>query len=232
MYVRAAVYAVRWNVRVASSGSTVRSCPSIPPTRAFTATRRLNWAALARSPRVTGRLIARCRVGSGKGQDELLQRLGVHRVGSVRVGQALLETAGDDGEAGPVEGAVDGGELGHDVLAVAALLDHPQHAAELALGAAQTVEDRGHLVRVELDHRCSSGPSCRGVGCGSSGQPRASPGWGPALGCNIPVGVSTRRAAVVILPSCDIPHGVCHSRPVPSWGMVRFTTGVGDAEIP
>src|SRR6476469_9910963 len=153
MYVRAAVYAVRWNVRVASSGSTVRSCPSIPPTRAFTATRRLNWAALARSPRVTGRLTARCRVGSGKGQEELLQGLGVHRVGAVRVGQALLETAGDDGEAGPVEGAVHGGELGHDVLAVAALLDHPQHAAELALGAAQTVEDGGHLVRVELDHR-------------------------------------------------------------------------------
>ena len=40
---------------MASSGSTVRSCPSIPPTRALTATSSVNWAALARSPRVTGR---------------------------------------------------------------------------------------------------------------------------------------------------------------------------------
>ena len=34
----------------ASSGSTVRSWPSMPPTRALTATSRLNWARLARSP--------------------------------------------------------------------------------------------------------------------------------------------------------------------------------------
>ena len=55
---------------------------------------------------------------------------------------ALLETAGDDAEAGLVQGAGDGGELGDDVLAVAALLEHPDHARDLSLGAAQP-GDRG-----------------------------------------------------------------------------------------
>ena len=40
----------------ASSGSTVRSCPIMPPTRAFTPTSSENWARLARSPRRTGSL--------------------------------------------------------------------------------------------------------------------------------------------------------------------------------
>src|SRR5438105_3403904 len=44
MKVSAAVTAVRWNTGVASSGRTVRSCPSMPPTSALTPTRRLNWA--------------------------------------------------------------------------------------------------------------------------------------------------------------------------------------------
>src|SRR6266705_3154647 len=51
MKVRAAVTAVRWNTCVASSDSSVRSCPTMPPTSALTPTRRLNWARLARSPR-------------------------------------------------------------------------------------------------------------------------------------------------------------------------------------
>jgi hypothetical protein len=37
-----AVTAASPNVRVASSGRIVRSCPTMPPTRAFTPTRRLN----------------------------------------------------------------------------------------------------------------------------------------------------------------------------------------------
>src|SRR2546428_319260 len=55
MKVRAAVTAVRWNTCVASSGRTVRSCPSMPPTSALTPTRRLNWARFARSPSAMAR---------------------------------------------------------------------------------------------------------------------------------------------------------------------------------
>ncbi len=54
----------------------------------------------------------------------------------VAFGEALLQAGGDDGEAGPVQRAGDGGELGDDVLAVASLLEHPQHAVELARGRA------------------------------------------------------------------------------------------------
>ena len=67
----AAVYAARWKVRVASSGSTVRSWPSIPPTRALTATSSANWAALARSPRISGRP---CATGRGGGTDAVMRR--------------------------------------------------------------------------------------------------------------------------------------------------------------
>src|SRR5438445_6918572 len=55
MKVSAAVTAVRWKTYVASSGRTVRSCPSMPPTRALTPTRRLNWARFARSPSAIAR---------------------------------------------------------------------------------------------------------------------------------------------------------------------------------
>ena len=50
MNVSVAVNAVRWNVRVASSGSTVRSWPIIPPTSALTPTRSENCARFSRSP--------------------------------------------------------------------------------------------------------------------------------------------------------------------------------------
>src|SRR5450759_3793976 len=50
MYTSAAVYAGTWKVWSASRGRTVRSCPSMPPTRALTATSRVNWAALTRRP--------------------------------------------------------------------------------------------------------------------------------------------------------------------------------------
>src|SRR5438067_3871887 len=50
MNVSALVNAARWKVRAASSGTTVRSWPRVPPTSALTATSRQNWARLARSP--------------------------------------------------------------------------------------------------------------------------------------------------------------------------------------
>jgi hypothetical protein len=50
MKVRTAVNASRWKIRLAISGRTVRSCPTIPPTRAFTPTRSENWARFARRP--------------------------------------------------------------------------------------------------------------------------------------------------------------------------------------
>ena len=61
--------------------------------------------------------------------------------------EALLQAAGDDGEAGPVERLGDRGELGDDVLAVAPLLEQAEHAGQLALGALDAVDDRRHLGR-------------------------------------------------------------------------------------
>src|SRR6185503_3158575 len=69
--------------------------------------------------------------------------------------QALLEAAGHDGEAGPVQGLGDCGELGDHLLAVAALLEEAEHAGELALCALDPVDDGGHLGGVEL-HQFSS----------------------------------------------------------------------------
>src|SRR5665647_146703 len=74
--------------------------------------------------------------GSGQGEEELLQGLDVHRLLSAGLRQTLLETGADDGEASPVQGVVDRSELGDDVLAVAAFLDHAQDATDLALGPA------------------------------------------------------------------------------------------------
>ena len=50
MKVRAAVYPGTPKTSFASSGTTVRSWPSIPPTRALTPTSTANWARLARRP--------------------------------------------------------------------------------------------------------------------------------------------------------------------------------------
>jgi hypothetical protein len=80
---------------------------------------------------------------SGEGEEELFQlRLGHRRGLPVGLGQALAHPTRDDLETGPVERAGDGGELGDDVLAVASGFDHGDDAGELALGAAQPVEDR------------------------------------------------------------------------------------------
>ena len=72
---------------------------------------------------------------SRQGEEELLHPLHVDAVQLVTGAEALLEPAGDDGEARPVESLGDGGELGDDVLAVAALLDQSEYVGELALGA-------------------------------------------------------------------------------------------------
>jgi len=55
------------------------------------------------------------------------------------VRDALPQAERDDGEAGPVEGLGDRRQLGDDVLALTALVDHLQHAPDLALGAPQPV---------------------------------------------------------------------------------------------
>src|SRR6476661_1347563 len=86
---------------------------------------------------------------SGQREEELLHLGDVHRL-ALRVGDALAQPGGDDGEAGAVERLGDGGELRDDVLAVAALLDHLDDAADLAAGAVEATDDRLHLVEVEL----------------------------------------------------------------------------------
>jgi hypothetical protein len=52
------------NSSVASRGSTVRSWPIIPPTRAFTATSSTNWGRFSRNPNRTGRPSDRSVAGS------------------------------------------------------------------------------------------------------------------------------------------------------------------------
>jgi len=99
----------------------------------------------------------------------------VFGVDAVGVGEALSHAGGDDGETGPVEGAVDGGQLGDDVLAVAALPDEADDTADLPLRAAQAVDDRGHVVGVEGDHGCLlRGPGGRGGWSSAAG-------WGDRL---------------------------------------------------
>src|SRR6188508_3317752 len=60
---------------------------------------------------------------SGEAEEELLHLLHVDGVGSVAGGEALPQSGGDDGEAGPLECLQDSGELDDHVLAVAALLE-------------------------------------------------------------------------------------------------------------
>src|SRR6478609_5092240 len=118
---------------------------------------------------------------SRQGQEELLHLLHVETVDvAVTGGEALLQSRGDDREAGAVQRLGHRGQLGDHVLAVATLLEKPQHAGELPLCALDAVDDGRHLVGIEL-HRCSSsgwaGGGCRGpsippgVFCVSLGYP-------------------------------------------------------------
>ena len=73
----------------------------------------------------------------------------------VGVHDALLDAGGHDGEPGPVQRLGDRGELGHDRLAVPTLLEHPQHAAQLALGPLDPIDDGSHVIAIELHHSSS-----------------------------------------------------------------------------
>lgn len=65
-------------------------------------------------------------------------------------------------KAGPVKGAGRGGQLGHDLFAVPALLDHPDHAGDLALGPAEPVQDRLELRTREIQFHSRSSQMPRG----------------------------------------------------------------------
>src|SRR6266540_7507228 len=108
--------------------------------------------------------MARNAVMSGEGEKQPLQPGLVDQgllTGRLR-GQALLETAGDELEAGTVQRTRDRGELGDDVGAVAAALQHADDAPQLALGAAQP-RDRvadGALVELHTASRCAWSCPC------------------------------------------------------------------------
>src|SRR5664279_4685501 len=80
---------------------------------------------------------------SGQGQEELLHLLdteGGWGAGGIP-GDALPHRAGDQLEPGPVEGPRHRGQLGDHIVAVPAGLDHADDATDLALGAAQPLEN-------------------------------------------------------------------------------------------
>src|SRR6266511_3415479 len=106
---------------------------------------------------------------SGQHQEEALELLGVVALVAGRglVGEALAELAGQEPEPDPVHRPAHRRELLDDVLAVPALLEHPDDPAELALHAAQPVQRLRNDLAVELHpsppHPCRSGAivACR-----------------------------------------------------------------------
>src|SRR5690606_19379013 len=82
----------------------------------------------------------------GQGEEELLHLL--HVQGGILARrlcvEALLQAARDDLETRAVERPGDRGELGHDVRALSARLEHGDDAANLTLGAAQSPHDVGN----------------------------------------------------------------------------------------
>src|ERR1700730_7939728 len=104
--------------------------------------RRLAVEPLSRSPSPPHR--------SGQCHEELLQLGFGHRVLAIGpgAGDAFSEPRGDDLESGSVQGARHRGELGDHVLAVAALLDHRDHAVQLSLGASQSIQHCGDAVLI------------------------------------------------------------------------------------
>src|SRR5699024_981076 len=81
---------------------------------------------------------------SGEGKEEAFEFLLVHRV--ILAGQALFQSGGNDGEAGPVQGFGDRRQLGSDILVFAPLPDHSGDGRELAVGALESVDDGGKRV--------------------------------------------------------------------------------------
>src|SRR5665811_2149144 len=98
---------------------------------------------------------------SGEREEELLQLGPVDAGGFLALGEATLQAGGDDGEARAVEGLGGCGELGDHVGAVSAGLQHLDHTADLALGAAEAIDDRRHLLGVELHGAASFLPFLR-----------------------------------------------------------------------
>ena len=84
----------------------------------------------------------------GEGEEELLQFGPVQA--RVLLLHALLQSGGDDGESCLVQGAGDGGKLRNHALAVPAFFDHACDRRELALGAAQAVNDGLHVGGIEF----------------------------------------------------------------------------------
>ena len=62
----------------------------------------------------------------------------------------MLEAGGHDREASSVESLGDGRQLEDDVFALPALLQHPEHARQLALGTLDAIDLRSHLGGHEL----------------------------------------------------------------------------------
>src|SRR5690349_3609733 len=85
---------------------------------------------------------------SGEGEEEPLELSAVGLGSAVAVERALLEASCDDLETGPVEGTGRRRQLRDHVRAVAPLLDHLDHAANLALGPLQPSDHAGHRLAV------------------------------------------------------------------------------------
>jgi hypothetical protein len=88
-----------------------------------------------------------------EGEEELLEP------GAVTIGRAVAipflerappEARGDDLETGPVKRPGGRGQLSHHVGAVAALLDHLDDAADLALGPPEPPDHVGHRLTVHV----------------------------------------------------------------------------------
>lgn len=96
-------------------------------------------------------MLLRCRfpgVWSGQRKEELLQFLLIHA--ALFLGQALLQSAGNNGEASPIQRLGYSSQLGDDILAVAALFQHAGHGGELALGALQSIDNWAKVSGVEF----------------------------------------------------------------------------------
>src|SRR6516165_10680092 len=85
---------------------------------------------------------------SGQGEEEPLELGAVGVGGTISVERALLQAGRDDLEAGPVECPGRRRELRHHIGAVAPLLDHLDHAADLALSPLQPPDHAGHRLAV------------------------------------------------------------------------------------
>src|SRR5690349_12585086 len=82
------------------------------------------------------------RLLSGQREEQLLQlgfRHGLIAVGCI-ASHAFPQSRRDNLEPGTVQRTGDRGELGDDVLAVAALFDHRDHSIELSSSAAQSIQ--------------------------------------------------------------------------------------------